>query len=173
MDHHAAVERVAGEPIGMPGEDTVGLATFDTFYQVVEDGPSGRLGASGFLQHGHNSQLLAFCIPLELIALRFDRKDLAIFGFRRFTTVDKIPIQAFGRGVDAAFAFTLQEIGSMSNGSDAVALTSRAGLEIVIRRWLPHEKPQERQQFCTRDFRRQQVRALGFLFQPCGVDVPL
>jgi len=88
----AAVQRVPGEPVGVPSENTVGAAPLDLAEHRVENWAARRLGALRFFFGSYDAKFLPFRVFLQFLHLGLDRQDLMILVLGGFPTIDEILI---------------------------------------------------------------------------------
>jgi len=46
VDHPAAIKGISGHAVGVPGENSIGVAAFDSIKHMIKDGAAGPLGTS-------------------------------------------------------------------------------------------------------------------------------
>src|SRR5262249_3423354 len=91
VDDQASVDGISGEAIGMPGNYTVGLSSFNSFYHFVKNRPAWSFCAPRLFKRFNNSDFGPLEKELFQFAfLGFYRKHLAILILRGFSAINKI-----------------------------------------------------------------------------------
>src|SRR5207249_7194398 len=87
VNNLSTVEGVAGEPVGMPRQNSIGLAARDPPEHFIEYRTTGRLRAPRLVQQLDNLQAFLFGVPPQFTHLRFNREDLAVFLLTGFSAI--------------------------------------------------------------------------------------
>ena len=93
MNNLPTVEGVAREPVGMPRQNSIGLAARDPLEHFIEYRTAGRFRAARLVQQLDNLQAFLFGVPSQFSHLRFNREDLAVFLLTGFSAIYKISTQ--------------------------------------------------------------------------------
>ncbi len=83
IDDSTAVNGIAREPVGMPGDDSVRFTLFDSTEHLVEEWAARRFSTVGFLIGADDDNVSSAAEgALKLRFLRFDRENLAVLALR-------------------------------------------------------------------------------------------
>src|SRR5207249_1757921 len=89
VNNLSTVEGVAREPVGMPRQNSIGLAARDALEHFIEYGTAGRFRAARLVQQLDNLQAFLFGVPSQFSHLRFNREGLAVFLLTGFSAIYK------------------------------------------------------------------------------------
>ena len=89
IDDPATVNRVAGQSVGMPGQNPLSLAALKVRHHLVENLPAGRLGRHGFDELADDVQAFFLGELPQFGQLRLDGQHLPVVFVGRFAGIDK------------------------------------------------------------------------------------